>query len=255
MQKITKYVLLDILRNRFMIAFTVVLLLITLSLFMLEDNPQKALLGLMNVVLFILPLVSLVFSTIYLYNASEFIELMLSQPIRRRVLLTRMYGGLSLSFMAASLLGIGIPILIYSPSIPGIVLLMAAVLLSIVFSAVALLASVLTRDKARGIGVALLLWVYFSFIFDGLVLMLLFQFADYPLETPMIALSMMNPIDLARIFLLLQVDMSAMLGFTGALFQKFFGSVSGMLISLSVLLLWVGLPLYISVRKFNSRDL
>jgi Cu-processing system permease protein len=255
MQKITKYVLLDIMRNRFMIAYTLVLLLISFSLFMLEDNPQKALLGLMNVVLFIIPLVSLIFSTIYLYNASEFIELMLSQPIQRKVLLTRMYGGLSLSFMAATLAGIGIPMLIYSPSVPGVVLLLAGVLLSIVFSAVALLASVLTRDKARGIGVALLLWVYFSFIFDGLVLMLLFQFADYPLETPMIVLAMMNPIDLARIFLLLQVDMSAMLGFTGALFQKFFGSISGMLISLLSLLLWVYLPLYVSVKKFNAKDL
>lgn len=255
MQKITKYVLLDIMRNRFMIAYTLVLLLISFSLFMLEDNPQKALLGLMNVVLFIIPLVSLIFSTIYLYNASEFIELMLSQPIQRKVLLTRMYGGLSLSFMAATLAGIGIPMLIYSPSVPGVVLLLAGVLLSIVFSAVALLASVLTRDKARGIGVALLLWVYSSFIFDGLVLMLLFQFADYPLETPMIVLAMMNPIDLARIFLLLQVDMSAMLGFTGALFQKFFGSISGMLISLLSLLLWVYLPLYVSVKKFNAKDL
>jgi Cu-processing system permease protein len=255
MQKITKYVLLDILRNRFMIAYTLVLLLISFSLFMLEDNPQKALLGLMNVVLFIVPLVSLIFSTIYLYNASEFVELMLSQPIKRKVLLTRMYGGLSLSFMAATLVGIGIPMLIYSPSLPGLILLLAGVLLSIVFSAVALLASVLTRDKARGIGVALLLWVYFSFIFDGLVLMLLFQFADYPLETPMIVLAMMNPIDLARIFLLLQVDMSAMLGFTGALFQKFFGSVSGMLISGFVLLLWIIIPLYLSVRQFNKRDL
>jgi Cu-processing system permease protein len=255
MQKITKYVLLDILRNRFMIAYSLVLLLISFSLFMLEDNPQKALLGLMNVVLFIVPLVSLIFSTIYLYNASEFIELMLSQPIQRKVLLTRMYGGLSLSFMAATLVGIGVPMLIYSASIPGLVLLLAGVLLSIVFSAVALLATVLTRDKARGIGVALLLWVYFSFIFDGLVLMLLFQFADYPLETPMIVLAMMNPIDLARIFLLLQVDMSAMLGFTGALFQKFFGSFSGMFISLLSLMLWVLLPLYISVKKFNARDL
>jgi Cu-processing system permease protein len=85
--------------------------------------------------------------------------------------------------------------------------------------------------------------------------MILFQFADYPLETPMIALAMMNPIDLARIFLLLQVDMSAMLGFTGALFQKFFGSISGMLISAFVLLLWMMIPLYLSVRQFNKRDL
>lgn len=255
MKKITKYVLLDILRNRFVLGYFSILLLISFSLFMLEGNADKALLGLMNVVLFIVPLVSLVFSTIYLYNASEFIELMLSQPIRRSILLTRMFLGLSLSLVISVLFGIGVPVLLYSSSAQGMVLVLAGVLLSIVFSALALLASVVTRDKARGIGLALLLWVYFSFIFDGLVLLLLFQFADYPLETPMIVLGMLNPIDLARIFLLLQIDMSAMLGFTGAVFQEFFGSLVGMGVAVLVLLLWMALPLWIAIRKFNKRDL
>lgn len=255
MQKITKYVLLDILRNRFMIAYTLLLLLISFSLFMLEDSAGKALLGLMNVVLFIIPLVSLVFSTIYLYNGAEFIELMLSQPIRRRVLLTRMYGGLALSFMVAMLIGLGLPVLFYSPSAQGILLMVAGIMLSLIFSALALLASVITRDKARGIGVALLLWVYFAFVFDGLVLLVLFQFADYPLETPMILLTMLNPVDLSRIFMLLQIDMAAMLGFTGAVFQKYFSGIAGQLISAAVLLMWVFIPLWISVRKFNKRDL
>jgi Cu-processing system permease protein len=252
MQKITKYVLLDILRNRFMIAYTLLLLLISVSLFMLEDSTGKALLGLMNVVLFIIPLVSLVFSTIYLYNASEFIELM---PIRRQVLLTRMYGGLAFSFFTAMFIGLGIPVLLYAPSVQGLLLVAAGSVLSVIFSALALLASVITRDKARGIGVALLLWVYFAFVFDGLVLLVLFQFADYPLETPMIVLTMLNPVDLSRIFLLLQVDMAAMLGFTGAVFQKYFGGLSGQLISGAVLLLWVFIPLWLSVRLFNKRDL
>jgi Cu-processing system permease protein len=255
MQKITKYVLLDILRNRFMIAYTLLLLLISFSLFMLEDSAGKALLGLMNVVLFIIPLVSLVFSTIYLYNASEFVELMLSQPIRRRVLLTRMYGGLALSFFIAMFIGLGIPVLLYAPSFQGFLLVIAGSILSLIFSALALLASVITRDKARGIGVALLLWVYFAFVFDGLVLLVLFQFADYPLETPMIAFTMLNPVDLSRIFLLLQVDMAAMLGFTGAVFQKYFGGLPGQLISGAVLLMWVFIPLWLSVRQFNKKDL
>jgi Cu-processing system permease protein len=255
MQKITKYVLLDILRNRFMIAYTLLLLLISFSLFMLEDSTAKALLGLMNVVLFIIPLVSLVFATIYLYNASEFIELMLSQPIRRRVLLTRLYGGLAFSFFVAMFIGLGIPVLLYAPSVQGLLLVAAGSALSLIFSALALLASVITRDKARGIGVALLLWVYFAFVFDGLVLLLLFQFADYPLETPMIIFTMLNPVDLSRIFLLLQVDMAAMLGFTGAVFQKYFSGITGQLISAAVLLMWIFIPLWLSVKKFNKRDL
>lgn len=255
MQKVTKYILMDILRNRFIVAYTLVLLLITISLFVIEENPQKALLGIMNVVLFIVPLVSLIFSTIYLYNSSEFIELLLSQPIRRSGLLVKMFLGITLALLGALLIGMGIPILVYAASGVGLSLLLAGVVLTVIFAAIALLASVLTRDKARGIGVSLLLWLYFSFIFDGLVLLILFQFADYPLETPMIVFSMLNPVDIARISFLLQVDVSAMMGFTGALFQSFFGSTAGIFISISVLLAWMGLPLWLAVRKFRVRDL
>jgi Cu-processing system permease protein len=75
-------------------------------------------------------------------------------------------------------------------------------------------ATVKTRDKAKVIGAAITLWLYFSLLFDGFVLFLLFQFADYPLEKPMIALSALNPIDLGRILILLQLDVSAMMGYT-----------------------------------------
>ena len=128
-------------------------------------------------------------------------------------------------------------------------------LLSIIFVGLAMLAAVKTRDKAKGIGVAILLWLYFSLLFDGLVLFLLFQFADYPLEKPMIGISALNPIDMGRILIMLQMDVAAMLGYTGAVFKEFFGSVTGILFVLLVLLIWMVIPLWLSVRKFNSKDL
>ena len=50
------------------------------------------------------------------------------------------------------------------------------------YFALAMLASVFTRDKAKGIGLALLLWFYFTLLYDALVLFIMFSFADYPLE-------------------------------------------------------------------------
>jgi Cu-processing system permease protein len=69
-------------------------------------------------------------------------------------------------------------------------LLVAALILTAVFVALAILASVVTRDKAKGIGVSILIWVYFAIIFDGLVLFIIFQFSDYPLEKASIALTL-----------------------------------------------------------------
>lgn len=255
MKKIIKYIILDILKNRIVIAYTLLLLVISLSLFMLEDNPAKSILGLMNITLIIVPLISIIFCTIYLYNSNEFIELLIAQPIRRTRLLSGIYFGLVASLLVAALVGIGIPILLYSATGTGLTLLLTACGLSVVFASLALLAAVLTRDKAKGIGLALLLWFYFSFIYDGLVLMILFQFADYPMDNTMIGLSMLNPIDLGRILLLLQLDISAMMGFTGALFQDFFGSRAGIIFASFVMLAWMILPASYAIRKFRNKDL
>ena len=129
------------------------------------------------------------------------------------------------------------------------------IMLSIIFVAIAMLAAVKTRDKAKGIGAAIMLWLYFSLLFDGFVLFLLFQFADYPMEKPMIAVSAFNPIDLSRILILLQLDVSAMMGYTGAVFKDFFGTYTGILFSFTILLLWIVLPVWYATRKFNTKDL
>ena len=92
-------------------------------------------------------------------------------------------------------------------------------------------------------------------LFDGLVLTLLFQFSDYPLEKPMMILAAFNPIDLSRILLLMQMNISAMMGFTGAVFRQFFGTTMGIGITLLILFIWILLPVYIANRRFNRKDL
>jgi len=94
-----------------------------------------------------------------------------------------------------------------------------------------------------------------ALLFDGFVLFLLFQFADYPMEKPMIAVSALNPIDLSRILILLQLDVSAMMGYTGAVFKDFFGTYTGIIFSLLVLILWIVFPVWYATRKFNTKDL
>ena len=67
----------------------------------------RRLLSLMNVVLLLVPLVSIVFGTMYLYNAREFTELLLAQPVHRRQLFAGLYLGLALPLSAAFVVGLG----------------------------------------------------------------------------------------------------------------------------------------------------
>ena len=255
MKKIIKYVLLDLLRNRIIIAYTLFLAVISLSVFNLEDNTSKGLLSLMNIVLIIVPLICIIFSTIYIYNSSEFIELLVSQPLQRKHIWMSLYAGMSLALSLAFFIGVGVAVLIYSPTTTGFILVGVGLLLTLIFVSIALLAAVYTRDKAKGIGISVLLWLYFSLIFDSLVLFILFQFADYPLEKAMLVLSGLNPIDMGRILILLKMDVSALMGYTGAVFQNFFGTTYGVIITLLVMLLWTIVPVSLSLRKFKKKDL
>ena len=255
MKKIVKYIMTDILRSRIMIIYTIVLLVTSFTLFSLEDNANKGLLSLLNIILIIVPLFSLLFSTIYIYNSAEFIELLVSQPLQRKSIWQSFSIGLAISLSLAFIIGIGLPVLIFQFNTIGLILIIVGTLLGIIFVAIALWAAVQIRDKAKGIGMAILLWMYFSLLFDGFVLFLLFKFDDYPLEKPMILVSALNPIDLGRVLILLQLDISAMMGYTGAIFKDFFGTILGLSIAFITLLVWVLIPLYFSTRKFIRKDL
>lgn len=253
--KLTKYVLYDIIRSRIILAYTLFLLVVSFSMFQMEENNSKALLSLLNIVLIVLPLVSLIFTTIHYYNSYEFIELMLSQPMSRTRIFLSEYAGVSLSLLTSFLIGVGLPVMIYSSDETGYALLFTGICLTLVFTSIAFLASVTSRDKARGIGFALLLWFYFVLIYDGLVLIILFSFSDYPLEKLTLVLSALNPVDLGRIFIMLKMDVSALMGYTGALYKDFFGSGSGILFTSGIMLLWIVIPAWLALRKFRKKDL
>ncbi|TRX20635.1 ABC transporter permease subunit [Flavobacterium franklandianum] len=255
MNRIIKIIFLDILKNKIVLAYTLILALLSWSSFGLEDNSAKGLLTILNVILFTVPLVSILFATIYLYNSSEFIELLLSQPVKRKKIWLSLFLGLSLSMVAAFFIGAGIPLLVNAPDSVGIMMVIVGCLISIIFVALAFLSSILTRDKAKGIGIAIMTWLYFALLFDGLVLFLLFQFSEYPIEKAMVAVTAFSPIDLARIQILLQLDVSAMMGYTGAIFKDFFGTAIGLMVSFMFLCLWAIIPFYISLKKFKNKDL
>ncbi|HZG01877.1 MAG TPA: ABC transporter permease subunit [Chitinophagales bacterium] len=255
MGKIVKYILLDILRNKVVLGYTLLLLVISSSVFLLDDNAVKGTLSLLNVILIIVPLVSVVFSTVYFYNSSEFIELVLAQPVRRNALVTSIYAGLSSALVLAFVIGSGIPLLVFAPTGAAVAMLLSGIVLTLVFAAFAMLASVMTRDKAKGIGAAIMLWLYFAIIYDVLILFVLFSFSDYPLEKAMVALSSLNPVDMARIIILLKLDISAIMGYTGAVFKEFLGTITGSAYAFGIMLLWIALPVWLSIRKFSTKDL
>ena len=257
--KVVRFQLHDLVRNRWLLGYTIVLLGLTSALLWLGGGGERAIVSLLDVVLILVPLASVMFGTLYLYNAREFIELLLAQPVGRPAMFTGLYAGLTLPLVGSFGLGIGLPLLVSSAtvSIPAqalIILLATGILLTLIFTAVAFLLALRFEDRARGLGAALAVWLGFTVLYDGLVLLVVLAFGDYPLESPLLALTVLNPVDLGRVLLLLQFDIAALMGYTGAVFQRFFGDALGMATAMVALFIWVLLPLAIGLRWFRRRD-
>ena len=195
----------------------------------------------------------------YYYNSREFTELLLAQPINRRKIFMGQYVGISLSLTLSLVLGLGIPFALYglfkSAAIFNFsLLLVVGTFLNFIFVALSYNVALTTENKIKGFGYAILLWLFLAVIYDGLFLISLVIFTEYPLDKFSLIATMLNPIDLSRILILLKLDISALLGYTGAVFRKFFGTNMGMLISMSILVVWVALPVLRMHFKLRKKD-
>jgi Cu-processing system permease protein len=256
--KVLKYQAKDAVRSRWLLAYAIFFMLVTDGLLRFSGDPVRTQLSLVSVVLFLVPLVSIVFGTVYLYNAREFIELLLAQPVNRRQLYGGLYLGLTLPLALAFVAGLGVPFLVrgIEESARGTLgaLLLSGVVLTCVFSAIATLIAIRCEDRLRGLGTAIGVWMLLTVVYDGFVLFILAVFSSYPLEHAALGLMMANPIDIARVALLLQFDGAAMMGYTGAVFLKFFGGAEGIAIATTALTAWVLLPVMLGMRVFQRRD-
>jgi Cu-processing system permease protein len=256
--KVLKYQAKDAVRSRWLLAYAIFFMLVTDGLLRFSGDPVRTQLSLVSVVLFLVPLVSIVFGTVYLYNAREFIELLLAQPVNRRQMYGGLYLGLTLPLALAFVAGLGVPFLFHGieESARGTLgaLLLSGVVLTCVFSAIATLIAIRCEDRLRGLGTAIGVWMLLTVVYDGFVLFILAVFSSYPLEHAALGLMMANPIDIARVALLLQFDGAAMMGYTGAVFLKFFGGAEGIAIATTALAAWVLLPVMLGMRVFQRRD-
>jgi Cu-processing system permease protein len=208
-----------------------------------------------QIMLALTPLLAQVFTIIYFYNQYEFTVLLAVQPLRRHAITIAQFMAISIALVISFLIGVGFPIMIYAPGPISSTLMLAGVALTAVFCALGLSIAVRQRDRAKAVGIGLVAWVMMVLVYDSVLLWLLFTFSDRPIEPFIVPLAALNPIDLSRILIMLKIDLAALLGYTGAVYQQFFGSLGGMLVAFFILLLWVFLPVLRSVRTFARKDL
>jgi len=259
MLKILKYSFYDLMRSRWSYVYFLFYLLLGFILLFLNNDVNKAVITLMNIIIVLTPLIGTIFGVMYYYNSKEFTELLLAQPIKRSKIFMGQFLGVSLSLTLSLVLGLGIPFVLYglfkSAAIFNFsLLLVVGSFLNFIFVALSYIIALSTENKIKGFGYAILMWLFLAVIYDGIFLISLVVFNEYPLDKFSLIATMFNPIDLSRILILLKLDISALLGYTGAVFRKFFGTNLGMLISMSILVFWVVLPVLRMNQKLKKKD-
>ena len=259
MFKILKYSFYDLMRSRWSYVYFCFYLILGFVLFFLNNDVNKSVITLLNIIIVLTPLIGTIFGVMYYYSSREFTELLLSQPLKRSTIFIGQYLGVAISLSLSLIIGLGIPFVAYGVLRSGAIwnfvsLLISGGFLTFIFVALAYNIALSFNDKIKGFGFAILLWLFLAVIYDGLIIILMMVFQDYPLDKFALGVIMFNPIDLSRVLILLKLDISALLGYTGAVFQKFFGTSYGMIISLLVLSVWVAVPLWRIKRVAGRKD-
>ncbi len=259
MLKIFKYSFQDLIRSKWSFILGLFYMAVTFGLLYMSNDLSRAIVSLMNIILFINPLVGIMLGIMYYYNSRDFSELLLAQPIKRKDYFLGQYLGLSLSLVISFVLGLGVPFLLYGVLVSDAVvnfltLMFAGSALVLIFCALAFWVATANENKIKGFGKAILLWLFFAILYDGIFLLSLLVFESYPLEKFSIAATLLNPIDFSRVLIMLQLDVSLLFGYTGAVFNKFFGSYVGILLITGAAVIWVISPIFMMLRAAKRKD-
>jgi Cu-processing system permease protein len=255
---VAKHQIKNVMRSKWLLSYALFCLAATEGLFRFTGGDAKTLLSLANIVLFLGPLVTVVYGTVYLYNSREFIELLLAQPLKRRTLFGGLYVGLAAPLTAAFIAGVSAPFLLHGLTAdaraPLVTILGGGAVLTLIFTGLAFCIALRFEDRLTGLGMGMAAWLLLALVYDGVILFIVAMMPDRAIERSLLAVTLANPVDLVRIAVLLQFDISALMGYTGVVFSRFFSGVMGLAVIAAALTTWVSAPLMLGFHQFKRKD-
>lgn len=225
----------------------------------LSGDPATAHASLLDVVLILTPLIGLVLGTTRMHHARDMIVLMLAQPVSRRRVFVDLWMRGTLPLAGALAAGVIAPFAwqgsLWRDGVSMPLLLAAgAAVLALMSHSLAMIVALRIDDRVRALGVALAAWLVAAVLWDGMVLVIALLFADRPIEMPVLALLVINPVDLVRVLLLLGSDAAALMGYTGAVVSRSLGTAVGRTAIGGLVLAWLLLPMWWAARTFERKD-
>jgi Cu-processing system permease protein len=263
----------EALRNRWVLATTLLLMALALTLTFLGSAPtgnvgvralDVVIVSLSSLTIFLLPLIALLISHDAIVGEMErgTMLLLLSYPVARwQVLLGKFVGHcailafstlLGYGAAAAALMATGVDIDAQSWTAFG-AMVGSSVLLGAAFIAIGYLISTLVRDRGTAAGIAIGIWLLFVLIYDMALLgLLVVDQGQTVSEGTLNALLLLNPTDAYRLFNLAgSANVSSFSGMAGVAGNTALGAPA----LLAALAAWTLAPLGIAALAFSRREL
>lgn len=262
----------DGLRNRWIAAAIIVLGTLALSLTLLGSAPTGSIrasaldisvISLASLSVYLIPLIALMLSFDALVGEFErgTMMLLLTYPVTRwQVIIGKFIGHVLILFIAI-LVGYGGAILIMTVATGGslegwqayVSMMASSLILGAIFIALGYLVSVLVRERATAAGAAIGLWLIFVVLYDLLLFGALLVDEGQMIGQQLFSMLMLvSPTDTYRILNLSMFDgVSQAAGIAGVAS----GAGLSATVLLSVMLLWVVVPLIATLMVFQRREL
>jgi len=216
----------------------------------------------LNLVLIIVPVVALVAGGQSLCGDPGYFEFLASQPLGRSDILLGKVLGLfaALTFMTVGGFGLGGLIIVLKTQSTGIwkyfIFVGVSVALGLVFICLAALLSIIARRRPMAIITALILWLFFLFVYDFIVLSASYYIEEAHLRNMLYFSLLGNPIDIARVVVLMSVGGESALGAAGAgLLRMFGGEVTSAIAAVGLFSIWMLAPLSGAALLFRGQDI
>jgi nitrous-oxide reductase, nosY component len=263
----------DSLRNRWVLAATVLLAALALSLGFLGSTPTGSVkvdpltvtvVSLSSLSIFLIPLIAMLLSYDALIGEIErgTMALLLSYPVSRvQILAGKFIGhiiiltlataaGYGLAGIALQLANGGIDIAAWKPFA---LLIAASVVLGAAFLAMGYVISAKVKERGTAAGVAIGVWLFFVVIFDMTLLGVLVADSEQTITAPVVeGILLLNPADIYRLLNLTGYENTAMYAGMAGVSEQISLTVP---VLLAAQVLWVFVPLVLAAWIFGRRQI
>ena len=263
----------DSLRNRWVLAATLLLAALALSLGFLGSSPTGSVkadpltitvVSLSSLSIFLIPLIAMLLAYDAVIGEIErgTMALLLSYPVSRwQVLVGKFIGHLIILTLATTagygLAGIALQLAHGGLDIaawkPFALLIVASVLLGAAFLAMGYLISAKVKERGTAAGIAIGVWLFFVVIFDMALLGILVADSKQAITAPMLeTILLFTPADVYRLLNLTGYENTAMYAGMAGLSGQL---TLGMPVLVAAQLLWIALPFALAAWIFRKRQI